>query len=38
MQRQALEKMVAADGLHPSATAYSAWADALALAVPSPCS
>ena len=30
MRKQALKKMVAADGLHPSAEAYTEWAHALA--------
>ncbi len=37
MEKQAIEKQVASDGLHPSAAAYDAWADALAKALPSPC-
>jgi lysophospholipase L1-like esterase len=37
MQRQAADRMLAKDGLHPSADAYDAWAAELARAIPSPC-
>jgi len=37
MERQADQKMLASDGLHPSAGAHDAWADALAAALPAPC-
>jgi lysophospholipase L1-like esterase len=37
MQEQAAAHMLAADGLHPSAAAYDAWAAALAERVTSPC-
>jgi acyl-CoA thioesterase-1 len=38
MEKEASEKMLAADGLHPSAAAYDAWADALARQIAPPCS
>jgi len=37
MQQQALKGQVAADGLHPSAEAYDAWAAELARVLTSPC-
>jgi lysophospholipase L1-like esterase len=37
MQQQAASGQVAADGLHPSAEAYDAWAAELARVLPSPC-
>jgi lysophospholipase L1-like esterase len=37
MEKQASERMVARDGLHPSAVAYGAWAEALAAELPPPC-
>jgi lysophospholipase L1-like esterase len=37
MQRQAASGQVAADGLHPSAEAYDAWAEELSRVLPSPC-
>lgn len=37
MEAQAEAGMVAGDGLHPSAAAYEAWADALVKVVGSPC-
>lgn len=37
MQRQALDKQLAGDGLHPSTEAYDAWAAELARVVRSPC-
>ena len=37
MQKQALDKQLAGDGLHPSTEAYDAWAAELARALPSPC-
>jgi lysophospholipase L1-like esterase len=38
MQTQARARMLAGDGLHPSAAAYDAWAAELARRVASPCS
>jgi lysophospholipase L1-like esterase len=35
--RQADQNQWGPDGLHPTPAAYSAWADALYAAVPSPC-
>ncbi len=38
MRKQAQAGMIAKDGLHPSATAYDEWGEALSKSVPSPCS
>jgi acyl-CoA thioesterase I len=38
MEKQAAAKMLAADELHPSRGAYNAWAEELAVRLPSPCS
>ena len=38
MAHQAEARELAPDGLHPSAAAYDAWAEAVARAVPPPCS
>jgi lysophospholipase L1-like esterase len=37
MEKQAADRMIAGDGLHPSAAAYGAWADALAQQLKPPC-
>jgi acyl-CoA thioesterase-1 len=37
MEKEASSKMLASDGLHPSAAAYDAWAKSLADQVASPC-
>jgi acyl-CoA thioesterase-1 len=37
MQMQAEQSLVAGDGLHPSASAYDAWAEAIAREIPPPC-
>jgi lysophospholipase L1-like esterase len=37
MEQEARERMIASDGLHPSAAAYDAWAAELARRVASPC-
>jgi lysophospholipase L1-like esterase len=37
MESQAQKKMIASDGLHPSASAYDGWAAELAQRVKSPC-
>jgi acyl-CoA thioesterase I len=37
MEKQAADGLIATDGLHPSAAAYDAWAEALAQEVKAPC-